>query len=114
MLTVPDDADHAGFERIDAAVRWGGLLLIDGARLRRTAARLGEWDLESTLLRRAVQDGAARIGAFEEGDAPVAIVEHAAGLAPIERAIAGGRAPARAIGRGASCFRRSSTGRARR
>ena len=96
MLTVPDDADQPRFERIDAAARWGGMLLIDGARLRRTAAMLGEWDLESTLLRRAVQDGAARIGAYEEGDAPLRDRETAAALAPLDRAIAGAaRAPAR-------------------
>ncbi|WP_231639396.1 hypothetical protein [Sphingomonas profundi] len=95
LLAVPDDADHAGFERIDAAARWGGLLLIDGARLRHTASRLGEWDLESTLLRRAVQEGAARIDAYEEGDAPPVIADAVAMLDPLDRALArGGRGEA--------------------
>lgn len=61
LLTVPDDAPHAMFERIDATARWGGLMLIDGALLRDTVAMLGEWDLESTLLRRAVQADAKRV-----------------------------------------------------
>ncbi len=95
ILTVPDDADHAPFERIDAVVRWGGLLLTDGARLRQTAAMLGEWDLESTILRRAVQEGAVRIPAYEEGAALVAIARGAADLESLDRAvIAAARGPA--------------------
>lgn len=61
VLTVPDETGREAFERIDAGARWGGLMLIDGALLRDTAAMLGDWDLESTLLRRAMQAGAARI-----------------------------------------------------
>ncbi|MET0269350.1 MAG: hypothetical protein ABW173_02875 [Sphingomonas sp.] len=87
ILTVPDDADHARFERIDAGARWGGLLLIDGGRLRRTAAMLGEWDLESTLLRSAVQESAARIPAYEDGDALVAIAQTADDMEPLDRAV---------------------------
>jgi hypothetical protein len=84
MLTVPDDAAHARFERIDAYVRWGGLLLIDGHRLHRVAAILGEWDLESTLLRSAVQAGVTRIAA-DEGAA--CLVEGAGELAALEAAL---------------------------
>lgn len=95
ILTVPDDADHARFERIDAGARWGGLLLLDGGRLRGTAAMLGDWDLESTLLRRAVQENAARLPAYEDGDALVAIAGDAADIEPLDRAvIAAARAPA--------------------
>jgi len=64
LLTVPDDLAHAMFERIDATARWGGLMLIDGALLRDTAAMLGDWDIESTLLRRAVQADARRLDAL--------------------------------------------------
>lgn len=63
IVTVADEPDHRGFERIDAVSRWGGLLLIDGARLRKTAAMLGDWDLQSTLLRRTVQEEPRRIEA---------------------------------------------------
>jgi hypothetical protein len=85
MLTVPDDAAHARFERIDAHVRWGGLLLIDGQRLHRVAAILGEWDLESTLLRSAVQAGVTRIAADEGGlEGAARIVEGAGELAALE------------------------------
>lgn len=58
ILTVPDDEAHAGFERIDSAHRWAGVARVDAAMLGATAAMLGDWDLQSTLLRRAVQAGA--------------------------------------------------------
>jgi len=58
ILTVPDDDAHAGFERIDSLHRWAGLARVDSALLGATAAMLGDWDLQSTLLRRAVQAGA--------------------------------------------------------
>ncbi|WP_380877631.1 hypothetical protein ACFB49_13610 [Sphingomonas sp. DBB INV C78] len=61
LLTVPDEPEHAIFERIDATARWAGLMMVDGAFLRDTAAMLGDWDMESTLLRRAVQANAQRM-----------------------------------------------------
>lgn len=64
VVTVPDHKERQAFERIDALTRWGGLALTDGAQLRRTVAMLGEWDMLSTLLRRMLQEGAARIDAF--------------------------------------------------
>jgi hypothetical protein len=75
LLTVPDEPGREGFERIDAGARWAGVALIDGARLRDTAAMLGDWDLESTLLRRAVQEGAARLSVFaaEERSGPAGL-----------------------------------------
>jgi hypothetical protein len=58
ILTVPDDEDHQHFERIDNQHRWAGLAIIPSALLADTARMLGDWDLHSTLLRRAVQEGA--------------------------------------------------------
>jgi hypothetical protein len=58
LLTVPDHMGDERFERIDSQSLWAGLALIDGQMLRQTAAMLGEWDLQSTLLRHAVQSGA--------------------------------------------------------
>ncbi len=57
IATIPDDAAHAAYERIDAVSRWAGIALVDAATLGSTAAMLGDWDLQSTLLRRAVQSG---------------------------------------------------------
>ena len=58
ILTVPDDEAHAGFERIDGSHRWAGAARVESNMLGATAAMLGDWDLQSTLLRRAVQSGA--------------------------------------------------------
>jgi hypothetical protein len=63
ILTVPDDEAHADYERIDSAHRWAGLARVDSNMLGATAAMLGDWDLQSTLLRRAVQSGARLIPA---------------------------------------------------
>ncbi|GAA4006452.1 hypothetical protein [Sphingomonas humi] len=69
ILTVPDDEQHAGFERIDNSHRWAGLSLLPSKLLTDTARMLGDWDLQSTLLRRAVQEG-ARLVAAPDGLTP--------------------------------------------
>lgn len=61
IATVRDDEDHAEFERIDGLTRWAGLLLVDARLIGSTAVMLGDWDFQSTLLRRAVQEGALRV-----------------------------------------------------
>jgi hypothetical protein len=61
LATVPDDEAHAAFERIDAQSRWGGVALVHGGTLGATAAMLGDWDLQSTLLRKTLQEGARRL-----------------------------------------------------
>jgi hypothetical protein len=67
IAVVPDDEAHGEFERIDGTSRWAGAALIEGHILGSTAAMLGDWDLQSTLLRRAVQSGARRVAAGEAG-----------------------------------------------
>jgi hypothetical protein len=88
LVTVPDHSERQAFERIDALTRWGGLALIDGARLRRTVAMLGEWDMLSTLLRRTLQEGPTRIDAFppdsSAGPELLLIADRAAMLQGIE------------------------------
>lgn len=61
VVTVPDDEAHQGYERIDAEARWAGVAMVDQHLLGSTAAMLGDWDLQSTVLRRAIQEGAARL-----------------------------------------------------
>jgi hypothetical protein len=90
LLTLADEPGRDAFERIDGGSRWAGLALIDGARLRSTAAMLGDWDVESTLLRRAVQENARRISVFEAEAGSVSaglpiIAETARALADLER-----------------------------
>ena len=71
VMSVPDDEAHAAFERIDSAHRWAGLAKVDSNMLGATAAMLGDWDLQSTLLRRAIQAGARLLPSSEgEGRGP--------------------------------------------
>ena len=51
VLTVPDDEAHRAYERIDGESRWAGIAVVDVKHLLgSTAAMLGDWDLQSTLL----------------------------------------------------------------
>lgn len=83
VLTVPDGGFGELYERIDAGARWGGIAAFDGALLRETVSILGEWDLQSTLLRRALQAGARHVAA----NGPVAILDGPDDLAGLERQI---------------------------
>lgn len=80
ILTVPDDEQHHEFERIDNERRWAGLALIPAGLLSDTARMLGDWDLHSTLLRRAVQEG-ARLVAAPEGMRPFLAASDPSGAA---------------------------------
>lgn len=84
VAVVPDDEAHAAFERIDGSTRWAGVAVIDSRTLGSTAAMVGDWDLPSTLLRRAVQEGAARIAVDPETEAPL-IVDRSGQLTKFER-----------------------------
>lgn len=61
ILTLADVPESRNWELIDASARWAGMLLADGELIRHTARMLGDWDLQSTLLRNAVQAGAERV-----------------------------------------------------
>lgn len=86
VLTVPDGGFGELYERLDAESRWAGLAVIDGARLRETAGMLRDWDLQSTLLRRALQAGASHVAA----EGAVAILDRYDDLAELERRIVAG------------------------
>lgn len=94
IAVVPDDEAHAAFERIDAESRWAGVAVIDSHLLNSTAAMLGDWDLQSTLLRRAIQDGARRIMADEDGGKTI-LVESSDQLDAFQRAFVAASRPAR-------------------
>jgi hypothetical protein len=83
VATVPDDEAHEAFERIDGQSRWAGVALVDAHLLGSTAAMLGDWDLQSTLLRRTLQESPARIRSTEGGE-PL-LVEKADDLHDFER-----------------------------
>lgn len=86
IATVSDDQEHGAFERIDAETRWAGVAVIDSGLLASTARMLGDWDLQSTLLRRAIQDGARRI-AFSADDGEPILAESAEQLGGFQRSL---------------------------
>lgn len=93
VLTVPDNIGLDAFERIDGANRWAGLAVASGADLGATAAMLGDWDLQSTLLRRLVQGGARQIaaGGGTDAAAPLLVMaSHPQDLDDAERRILAG------------------------
>ena len=93
VATVPDDEKHALFERIDNESRWAGVSVIGGDLLASTARMLGDWDLQSTLLRRAIQEGAVRTP-VSEGMEPV-LAESPGQLAEFQRGLLDGSRVAR-------------------
>lgn len=84
VATVADDPEHETFERIDGETRWAGVALVDSQLLGSTAAMLGDWDLQSTLLRRAIQEGARRLAASQAGGEPL-LVDNADDLRDFQR-----------------------------
>ena len=93
VATVADGPDRERYERIDADERWAGAALIDGHRVAETAAMLGSWDPVSTLLRRAVQEGAERVVA--DADPPLLLVDRASVSAAETAIVAAARRHAR-------------------
>src|SRR6185503_9389061 len=94
VATVPDDEAHAMFERIDAETRWAGVALVDAHLLGSTAAILGDWDLQSTLLRRTLQEGAIRVPVSAAGGDPL-LAERAEDLQDFQRKLLVGSRGAR-------------------
>lgn len=96
LMTLPDLPGLEDFERIGAQLRWAGLGLIDGSRLQATAARLGEWDFELTLLRQALEDDGTVLPALGSSSEPAAerpiFARRASDLALLEQRIIDGSA----------------------
>jgi hypothetical protein len=83
VLTIADSGHGELYERIDASSRWSGIAAVEGALLVETAGMLRDWDMQSTLLRRALQAGARHLAA----EGPIAILDSAADLAGLEHQI---------------------------
>jgi hypothetical protein len=86
VATVTDDEMHEAFERIDGQSRWAGVALIEAKILGSTAAMIGDWDLQSTLLRRTLQEGARRIAVAAGGGEPL-LVERPEQLEAFQRTL---------------------------
>lgn len=95
LLTLPDQGEDDRYERIDSESLWAGLALVEGSMLGRTAKMLGDWDLQSTLLRQAIQSGARQLALRgDAADDGLTIAESAGDLAEAEASIvAGASAP---------------------
>jgi hypothetical protein len=93
IATLPDTEGNAAFERIDGESRWAGVALVDMRDLGSTAAILGDWDLQSTLLRKTIQEGALRVP-VSDGATPL-LVERAEQLAGFQKALIAGSRGAR-------------------
>ncbi len=61
LLVVPEDDAGPGFERVGGQMAWAGVARIDPKRIAEVAALPHDYDLQSTLLRLAVQERAVQI-----------------------------------------------------
>lgn len=57
---------YAAAERLDSESFWAGLAVYPAATVRHVARDIGEWDLQSTLLRTAAGEGARRVALHAE------------------------------------------------
>lgn len=79
LACLPNEIDTAHYELIDGTTRWAGWAAMPGDMVAETAQGLApEWSLASTLVRKAVQQGALRVDAGGQGtlialDAPDAV-----------------------------------------
>lgn len=94
VLTLPDNPGLERWERIDGGTRWGGVALATPEAVADVADMLGEWDMPSTLLRRLVQDGAARVPVRADGGAPI-LALHAGELHGVEKRLLASASPLR-------------------
>ena len=86
LLTVADRGFDERYERIDGETRWAGIALVDAELLRDAALMPSDWDVSSTLLRRAVQTGVKPLAiATEREAAELAIVERREDFAELQR-----------------------------
>lgn len=87
ILVTADTPLTQMLERVDAEHRWGGLALVPASSVAELAALPGEWDIVLTLLRFAIQAGAARFACdpalFGKGE--ISVVADSATAAQMER-----------------------------
>jgi hypothetical protein len=87
LLVTADTPLTQMLERVDGQHRWGGLALVPASSVTELAALPGEWDMVLTLLRFAVQGGAARLvcepALFGQGE--ISVVADSATAAQMER-----------------------------
>jgi hypothetical protein len=91
LLAVTDRGFDDKFERIDGDTRWAGLAVMDADLLRDTALMPSDWDVQSTLLRRALQTGVRPLPLEDAREAAeLGIVERRQDFAELQRRILAG------------------------
>lgn len=77
LLVTDDSRASAPLERIDSGQRWAGLARVAPDLLFGTLDMIGDWDLELTMVRAAIQAGARRITVPQDDlmEGRVAIIE---------------------------------------
>jgi methylmalonyl-CoA mutase cobalamin-binding subunit len=93
LLSVEDGAATANFERLDGGERWAGLARVTPDILFGTLDMIGDWDLELTLVRAAVQGNAKRIPVAPDDvlEARLALVKRQAEADVVAQALLTGR-----------------------
>jgi hypothetical protein len=93
LLAVTDRGFDDRFERIEGDMRWAGLAVFDADLLRDVALMPSDWDVQSTLLRRALQTGVKPLALLDEREAAeLGIVERRQDFAELQRRILAGAA----------------------
>jgi hypothetical protein len=93
LLAVTDRGFDDRFERLDGDMRWAGLALVDAELLRDAAMMPADWNVQSTLLRRALQTGVKAAPLTDEREAAeLTVVERRQDFAELQRRILAGAA----------------------
>jgi hypothetical protein len=89
LLTLTDAEELQEFERIDAESRWTGIARLSATLVQQAVQEHPEWELDSVVLRAALEKGVDRYRVELEGEAAVFLVKHTyqAPLKPIHTAV---------------------------
>ncbi len=89
IATIADIPANIAFERLDGKARWAGLAVLEGGRVAAIRSMPEDWDVQSTLLRSAVQIGTAQLPIDDmiapAGDSVLDQVEDLEALADVDQ-----------------------------
>lgn len=91
IATIADIPANVAFERLDGKARWAGLAVLEGGRVGAIRSMPEDWDVQSTLLRSAVQIGTAQLPVDDmiapAGDSVLHQVEDQDALADVDQCL---------------------------
>lgn len=93
LLVLPSCPGSRAFERLDAQHMWAGAALLPARLLLSALDMLGDWDVQLTLVRRAVQEGAGRLSCdmTDLFEGRIVLVDGQAAAEAATAALTGGR-----------------------